>query len=94
MAVAQPLVARKVKPNDWYGVRTPKTKANADIWYKANEYGGRVIRALGVGVGVAAVVLLPLAYWSVSAYALACAAALLIGTLGMAVLNVKYIARL
>ena len=94
MAAAQPLIARKVEPNDVYGVRTPKTKSSPDIWYKANEYGGRVICAVGALVAASAILLLPVARWGLNAYALTCAAVLVLGCLWMVVLNLKYIAKL
>lgn len=36
-----PLLYGKIKPNIWYGFRTPKTRSNDEIWYKANKYVGR-----------------------------------------------------
>ena len=40
MAIAVPLVLRKVPPNVIYGFRTPKTLSNPQIWYVANYKGG------------------------------------------------------
>ena len=40
IAVAIPLIMRKVPPNWWYGFRTRKTLSNRDIWYEANYLGG------------------------------------------------------
>ncbi len=94
MAVAQPLIERRVKPNDWYGVRTPKTKSNEDTWYKANEYGGRTMRTLGLATLMASMFLLPLGHRDAQTYALACTAVVFVGALWMAVLNLKYIAKL
>ena len=38
--ISIPLVLRKVKPNRWYGFRTPKTLSDETIWYKANRFSG------------------------------------------------------
>lgn len=103
MAVAQPLVERRVKPNNWYGVRTPKTKSNEDIWYEANEYGGRVLCQLGYGMMAATIVLLPLAWLlsraigiqlASSCYGLTCALILLGATLWMAAKILKRVGEL
>jgi uncharacterized membrane protein len=37
-AISIPLLFNKVKPNQWYGFRTPKTLSDPEIWYKANKY--------------------------------------------------------
>ena len=33
-----PLLLEKIKPNWFYGFRTPKSLSNKEIWYKANKY--------------------------------------------------------
>ena len=38
-----PLILQKVPPNPFYGIRLRKTLENADIWYKANRFGGALI---------------------------------------------------
>ncbi len=35
-----PLYLKKVKPNDMYGFRTPKTMSDPEIWYAINSRGG------------------------------------------------------
>jgi hypothetical protein len=47
-ALAIPLLQRKIKPNALYGLRTPKTMKNPDIWYPANAYMAKWL--LGVGI--------------------------------------------
>lgn len=37
-----PLMRRKIPPNYTYGFRTRITMANPEIWYKTNEYFGRL----------------------------------------------------
>ena len=36
-----PLMLRRVKPNWWYGFRTPKTFSDERIWYESNAYAGK-----------------------------------------------------
>lgn len=55
IAVARPLVQGKIKPNNWYGVRIPKSFESEANWYALNRFGGqrlifwsRFIVAVGV----------------------------------------------
>lgn len=41
--VSVPLILRKVPRNWAYGVRTPATLRSDEIWYPANEYGGKAL---------------------------------------------------
>uniref|UniRef100_B8HSP3 SdpI/YhfL protein family n=1 Tax=Cyanothece sp. (strain PCC 7425 / ATCC 29141) TaxID=395961 RepID=B8HSP3_CYAP4 len=43
MLFALPLILGLIPPNQFYGVRTKKTLASSQIWYKANRYGGWVL---------------------------------------------------
>src|ERR1700681_2997010 len=72
IGIAQPMVRRRVKPNPWYGFRTPKTLSSEEIWYAANEYSGKALTAAGAIIALAAIALVPLAYlphMGVNAYA-------------------------
>ena len=40
IAVSIPLIQRRVKMNNFYGVRIPKAFESEENWYKINEYGG------------------------------------------------------
>jgi uncharacterized membrane protein len=40
IALAIPMIARKVPPNIWYGFRTQKTLSSPAIWYPANRRSG------------------------------------------------------
>lgn len=51
---AVPFVACKVKPNPFYGYRTPRTMADESLWYDANCYAARWFAAVGVLVIVTA----------------------------------------
>jgi len=37
IAVSIPLIFGKIKPNRWYGFRTPTTLSDEQIWYAANK---------------------------------------------------------
>ena len=41
--LAIPLILRLIPPNRGYGIRTAKTLAHPDIWYRANRFGGWAI---------------------------------------------------
>jgi uncharacterized membrane protein len=58
MAVAVPLMLRRVPPNGWYGVRLPATLADRAVWYDANARSGRDLFVLG-GLFTALVLGLP-----------------------------------
>ena len=57
VGVSIPLMRRQVKPNRWYGFRTPKTMSSDRIWYEANAYAGRVSLQGGIIFIAAAIVL-------------------------------------
>ena len=51
-----PLLLGHVRPNDWYGSRTLKTRSNDQIWYAVNRVTGRAMIVTGIAVIAAAVV--------------------------------------
>ncbi|WP_083216289.1 SdpI family protein [Alishewanella sp. HH-ZS] len=53
-----PLVLKKIEPNNWYGVRIPKTMSNIECWYTVNYNVG-----LGLVIsGIASIMLIYLIY--------------------------------
>ena len=48
IALAIPLMLRRVKPNWAYGVRFPSTLADESVWYDINVRGGRHLAAIAV----------------------------------------------
>lgn len=70
-ALCIPLIQRKVKPNRWYGLRTPRTLADPEVWYPANEYAGRRMFLTGMSMIAAAVGLFLAPDLSLEAYATA-----------------------
>jgi len=65
VALAVPLIRRRVPPNHWYGLRIPATFADERVWYEANARAGRELLALGVGAMALGVVLylVPMPSW-------------------------------
>lgn len=59
IALSIPLILRKVKPNIWYGFRTPRTLSDGELWYDANQFGGKALLVAGLVMIVAGAVL----YW-------------------------------
>lgn len=53
-----PLIINKIPPNCLYGFRMKKTILNKEIWYKANQYGGRCILSSGLITLIGCIVLL------------------------------------
>jgi uncharacterized membrane protein len=59
IGVSIPLIFAKIRPNPWYGFRTPKTLSNPEIWYKANRYMAKNLFAAGIVI-TALSILLPI----------------------------------
>lgn len=43
-----PMALGMVPPNRYYGYRTRKTMASADVWYRANRIAGRCLAIAGL----------------------------------------------
>jgi uncharacterized membrane protein len=97
IAISQPMIRRQVKPNPFYGFRTPKTLSNEDIWYAANEYCGKALTAAGGIMALAAVALVPLAflpYLGVNAYVYAWLIALTASLSWAVIISFRYLQKL
>ena len=57
VAVSIPLILRRIKPNPWYGFRTPKTLGSEYIWYEANAHSGSLMLVAGLVTAGAGVIL-------------------------------------
>lgn len=55
IGISIPLILRKIPPNRIYGFRVAKTLGNPDIWYRANEYAGKLMAIAGVVITLASV---------------------------------------
>lgn len=51
IALAIPLLLGRIRPNFLYGVRTPKTMASPELWYRANRSAGyAMLLATAIGL--------------------------------------------
>lgn len=48
IALATPIIRRRVKMNQLYGVRFKQSFESDENWYAINEYGGKLLAANGV----------------------------------------------
>jgi uncharacterized membrane protein len=53
-----PLLLGKIKPNWFYGFRTPSTVKNKDIWYIINKQTGREFIIAGIIIVIAFMIML------------------------------------
>ena len=70
VALALPLVLRRVPPNPLYGLRVPATFRDESVWYDANAASGRDLLAYAAVIFLVAL-LLPAAGWDEEAIAIA-----------------------
>lgn len=54
IAAALPLALDRVKMNSWYGVRLPEAFVSDAHWSRLNRFGGRLLLAWGLAIGVTA----------------------------------------
>ncbi len=55
--IAIPMIQRWVKPNPFYGFRTPKTLSSETVWYEINEYSGKRLFIAGIFISIVALAL-------------------------------------
>ncbi len=48
VALAIPLIQRRIGPNRWYGFRVRRTLEDPAVWYDANEYAGHCFLWCGI----------------------------------------------
>ena len=48
IALALPMILRRVPPNGFYGLRVPATFKDEQVWYDANAAAGRDLLVLGM----------------------------------------------
>ena len=95
-AVSVPLIIRRIKPNPWYGFRTPKTMNDEHIWYEANAYSGRLMCFLGVILAIvtAALRFVPGLGDSVATYSSVCGGLFTIGLVVVTAMSFRFISDL
>ena len=67
--LALPMIARKLPPNSWYGVRIPQTLDDPKAWYAVNAYAGKRLLWMALLFGASALLLYNWPGLSVDAYA-------------------------
>ena len=88
VALAMPLIRRRVKPNGMYGLRVPATFADEWVWYEANARSGRDLLYVGLFEIIVAMLLAAMPFVPGPAYVLVNAAVLIGGAIGMCTVGV------
>lgn len=52
-----PFILGRVKPNAYFGFRTPKTLSDPNVWYEANRFMGYALLAAGAVIAGGAVLI-------------------------------------
>ena len=86
IALAIPMLLRRIPPNPIYGLRLPATYRDEQVWYDANAASGRDLVVLGI-VAVLFGVLPPSLGWGGGSHALTWGFGLAAGMLFVAVLG-------
>lgn len=94
MGLSMPMILRMVKPNPWYGFRTPRTLKDPDIWYPANAHSGVLLLIAGFINAVTAVILALLPGMNKDAYAILCTVVMVSTLLWAVVRSFRYLKRL
>ena len=76
--IALPLMARKSKPNPFYGFRIRKTLESPEVWYEVNQFFGKRLFVTGVAQAIICLALYTMQGISVDVYALSCLSAFVI----------------
>lgn len=71
--LAIPLYLKKIKPNPWYGFRTPKTMSNPELWYLVNKFGAIWMMVSGAVTVLFSIIFSPIPGLSLDVYAISCA---------------------
>ena len=83
IALAIPMIRRRVPPNALYGLRVPATFADESVWYEANARSGRDLVGLGL-LTIALALVLPF-FVKDPVYSLLMAGLLFAGAISLAV---------
>ena len=70
VAISIPLIQRRIKPNPWYGFRTPTTLKNEMVWYEVNAHSGKRLLVAGIVVMIAALVFALIPNLTIDTYAI------------------------
>ena len=89
-----PLIRRKIKPNRFYGFKTPKTLSDPDIWYPVNVYSGKWGLVMGSAMILVGSILYPFESIDEVSYGLIVGGLTFLMGILMVVLSVLYLRRI
>jgi len=72
VAIAVPLIQKRIPPNPWYGFRVRQTLDNSNVWYPVNAYAGKCLFRSGIATSVGAIALYLVPGLNLDFYALGC----------------------
>jgi uncharacterized membrane protein len=93
-ALGMPLMRRKIAPNSWYGFRVRRTLEDPKVWYDANEFTGRCLIRLGIGISLFSLALYYIPAIDPVTYATACGLVLLAGVAVSVLLSFRHVKRM
>ena len=93
LILSVPVILKMVKPNHWYGFRTPKTLSNEAIWYKANYVFGWDLAGAGAVISLAAFVMPDIATHFPDVPAQRLKAVVMLGPLAVAIIHTFWVLR-
>ena len=70
--ISLPLIARKIKPNPFYGFRVQQTLDDPQVWYETNQYSAKRLFAVGILEALASLGFYFIPNISLDVYALLC----------------------
>jgi len=70
--ISLPLIARKVKPNPFYGFRIQQTLDDPNVWYETNRYFAKRLFGVGIVQALASLGFYYVPNITLDAYALLC----------------------
>lgn len=92
--IALPLLARKIKPNPFYGFRIRKTLEDSELWYSVNQYFAKHLLITGFLQTIASILFYVIPDISIDAYALSCLGVFVILFAVAMIKSLKYIREL
>ena len=93
IVLSVPVILKMVKPNPWYGFRTPKTLSNEGVWYRANYVFGWDLAGAGAIIILAGFMMPDIATHFPDVTAKRLQAVLVVGALGVAILHTFWVLR-
>ena len=97
MLLARPMIKRRIKPNRFYGFRTPKTLSSPAVWYPANEFSGRRLFSAGAVITLFSLLLAPLNLFGTGGvifYTTSMVGIFLVSLFGAVIASFRYLKRL